>query len=215
MISGYFTPIVICIAIATFVIWFVAAPEETRLTLALVIVVLSSSLAGCGWVSSPVGWFSSSSAPSGPPPASCPNATILRPLAQTAVFAPGGQRQPMGVAFYGILSEVNAKCEVAGGVVRAALDVVVIGERGPAVGKADAVDLQYFVAVTAADQSVLGKHSYTVRIPIPADARRAGITDHIEQTIPLGAHSPGDLSIALGFQQSPEVVDFYRHFRGR
>jgi len=36
IISGYFTPIVICIAIATFVIWFVAAPPETRLTMALV-----------------------------------------------------------------------------------------------------------------------------------------------------------------------------------
>ncbi|MGI8787723.1 MAG: copper-translocating P-type ATPase, partial [Pyrinomonadaceae bacterium] len=35
-ISGIFTPIVICIAIATFVIWFVAASPETRFTLALV-----------------------------------------------------------------------------------------------------------------------------------------------------------------------------------
>jgi hypothetical protein len=121
----------------------------------------------------------------------------------------------MGVAFYGILSEVSAKCEAAGGAVRAALDVVLIGERGPAVGKADAVDLQYFVAVTGADQSVLGKRSYPVRIPFPADAKRAGVTDHIEQTIPLGGRPPGDLSIVLGFQQTPEIVDFYRHFRGR
>ena len=36
VISGIFTPIVICIALATFVIWFVAAPVETRLTMALV-----------------------------------------------------------------------------------------------------------------------------------------------------------------------------------
>jgi Cu+-exporting ATPase len=36
VISGYFTPIVICVAIATFVVWFVAAPAETRLTMALV-----------------------------------------------------------------------------------------------------------------------------------------------------------------------------------
>lgn len=35
-ISGIFTPIVICIAIATFVIWFVAAVPEIRLTMALV-----------------------------------------------------------------------------------------------------------------------------------------------------------------------------------
>ena len=35
-ISGIFTPVVICIAIATFVIWFIAAAPENRLTLALV-----------------------------------------------------------------------------------------------------------------------------------------------------------------------------------
>lgn len=36
VISGIFTPIVICIAIATFVVWFVAAPVDVRLTMALV-----------------------------------------------------------------------------------------------------------------------------------------------------------------------------------
>jgi Cu+-exporting ATPase len=36
VISGIFTPVVICIAIATFVVWFVAAPADARFTLALV-----------------------------------------------------------------------------------------------------------------------------------------------------------------------------------
>jgi len=36
VISGYFTPIVICIAITTFVVWFIAAPADARLTYALV-----------------------------------------------------------------------------------------------------------------------------------------------------------------------------------
>jgi Cu+-exporting ATPase len=34
-ISGVFTPVVICIAIATFVIWFVAAPVDSRFTMSL------------------------------------------------------------------------------------------------------------------------------------------------------------------------------------
>jgi Cu+-exporting ATPase len=38
-IASYFVPIVICIAIATFVAWFILAPEETRLTQALVSLV--------------------------------------------------------------------------------------------------------------------------------------------------------------------------------
>jgi Cu+-exporting ATPase len=36
VVSGYFTPIVICIAIAAFVVWFIAAPPESRLGYALV-----------------------------------------------------------------------------------------------------------------------------------------------------------------------------------
>jgi P-type Cu+ transporter len=36
VVSGVFTPVVICIAIATFVVWFVAAPEGERFTMALV-----------------------------------------------------------------------------------------------------------------------------------------------------------------------------------
>jgi Cu+-exporting ATPase len=35
-ISGVFTPIVLCVAIATFAVWFVAAPEDVRLTMAVV-----------------------------------------------------------------------------------------------------------------------------------------------------------------------------------
>ncbi len=34
-VAGYFVPIVICIAIATFMVWFVVAPIETRLQMAL------------------------------------------------------------------------------------------------------------------------------------------------------------------------------------
>lgn len=36
VLSGIFTPVVLCIAIATFVIWFVAAPVDVRFTMALV-----------------------------------------------------------------------------------------------------------------------------------------------------------------------------------
>ncbi len=175
-----------------------------------------AALSGCSTVAS-LNPFPSMSSPavSSGSAISCPTAAVLRPLSQTAVFAPGAAHQPVGVAFYGVLSEVDAKCERAGNAVRAALDVVVIGERGPAGGKADGVDLQYFVAVTGPDQAILSKRSFPVHIAIPDNAKRAGITDHLEETIPLTGQAPGDLNIVLGFQQSPEAVDFYRHFRGR
>jgi len=161
------------------------------------------TLSGCGWIS-----------PSSKPTEACPSAVILRPLSNTAVFGPAPERRPDNVAFYGLLSEADLKCEYTGDAVRMILDVVVVGERGPA-AKADSVDFQYFVAVTGADQSILGKRTFPVRIVFDTPQKRAGVTDHIEQTIPLGGRKGTDLSVIVGFQQSPEVVDFYKHFRGR
>ena len=139
---------------------------------------------------------------------------ILRSLSNTAVFGPAEQRRPDNVAFYGLLSEADLKCEFAGDAVRMNLDVVIVGERGPA-GKADSVDFQYFVAVTGPDQAILSKKPFPIRITFDTPQKRAGVTDHIQQTIPLGGLKAADLSVYIGFQQSPEVVEFYKRFRGR
>ncbi|MGH7044981.1 MAG: hypothetical protein ACREE2_01155 [Stellaceae bacterium] len=139
---------------------------------------------------------------------------ILRPLANTAVFGPAPERLPANVAFYGLLSEVDRTCEYTGNAVQVSLDVIVIGQRGPA-AKGDTVDLGYFVAVTGPDRTILSKNPFAVRITFDPDQIRAGVTDHIEETIPLAGHQGSDLDILLGFQQSPDVIDFYKHFRGR
>jgi hypothetical protein len=164
------------------------------------------ALSACGWLPS-----------SGPPKPTeaCPPAVILRPLSNTAVFGPAPERRPDNVAFYGLLSEAELKCEYTGDAMRLILDVVVVGERGPAAGKGDSVDFQYFVAVTGPDQSILGKRPFPVRIVFDTPQKRAGVTDHIEETVALAGQKGSDLTVDLGFQQSPEVVDFYKHFRGR
>lgn len=140
---------------------------------------------------------------------------ILRSLSQTAVFAPGAQRQPTGVAIYGILSDVESRCTRSGDAVLVSLDTVIVAERGPASGAATGVDLQYFIAATGPDEAILSKRTLPVQIALPAGTRRAGITDRVEEWVHLGGRSPADIQVVLGFQQSPEVVQFYRNFRGR
>jgi hypothetical protein len=161
-------------------------------------------LSGCGWFSH---------APPQPAEA-CPGAIVLRPLKNTASFGPGAQQRPDNVAFYGLLDEVDATCKYTGNSVVEKLDVIVIGQRGPQ-AKGDAVDLDYFVAVTAPQQTILSKQPFRVRIVFPPDRIRAGVTDHIELAIPLDGHKGTDLTLDVGFQQSPEVVEFYKRFRGR
>jgi hypothetical protein len=168
-----------------------------------------AALSGCGM------FGGSKEEAKGPPPATCPTASILKPLSQTAVFSPGAAHQPLGVAFYGVLADVSVKCETVAGGVSAAMDIVVIGERAPAASGGTGLDLQYFVAVTGQDQAILSKQSYRVHVDVAPTARRGGITDHIVQAIPIPAGGPGSVNIVLGFQQTPDVVDFYRHFRGR
>jgi hypothetical protein len=165
------------------------------------------ALSGCSW-------FSSSSSSSSKSVDPCPTAVILRPLANTAVFGSGPEQRPDNVAFYGILSEAELKCEQRGDAVKIAVDAVVAAERGPA-ARGDSVDLPYFVAVTTPDQSVLSKKSFAVRIAFEGGQKRAGVSDHFEETIPLDGHQPADLNVIVGFQQSPEVVEFYKRFRGR
>ena len=162
-------------------------------------------LSGCSW-------FSSSSSTTASQ--SCPSAVILRPLSNTAVFGSALERNPENVAFYGLLSEVDRRCDYVGDAMHLSLDVIIIGQRGPA-GKTNTVDLTYFVAVTGPDQSIISKKPFTVRIGFDPDQIRAGVTDHIEEVIPLAGHKGTDLHILLGFQQNPETVDFYKHFRGR
>jgi hypothetical protein len=148
------------------------------------------------------------------PAQACPGAVILRPLRNTAIFGPAGERRPDNVAFYGLLDEVDSKCTYSGDSVTMNLDVIVIGQRGPK-AQGDAIDLDYFVAVTTPQQTILSKTPFRVHIGFNPTGVRAGVTDHIEEVIPLAGRKGSDLTLDLGFQQSPEVVDFYQRFRGR
>jgi hypothetical protein len=140
---------------------------------------------------------------------------ILRPLANTVVLASLNQNpRPMDVGFYGILSDVDAKCDAAGDTIRAALNIVIAAERGPA-AKGDSVELDYFVAVTGPDQTVISKKNFAVRIAFPEGAKRAGVTDHLEEAISLAGRRPGDLTINIGFQQSRQAADYLKNFRTR
>jgi hypothetical protein len=165
------------------------------------------ALSGCGWFSH---------APETPERAAqaCPGAVILQPLKNMAIFGPGPERRPDNVAFYGLLDEVDSKCTYSGDSVLVKLDVIVIGQRGQ-VAKGDSIDLDYFVAVTAPQQTILSKKPFRVHIVFPPTGIRAGVTDRIDEEIALAGRKGSDLTLDLGFQQPPDVVDFYKRFRGR
>lgn len=174
--------------------------------------LLVAALAGCGAVGSVKSRVFGASQPAA---ADCPSTVILRPLANTATFAPGAAPRPENVAFYGLLDEVDSHCETLQGAVRVRLTVDVIAQRGPAAKGSNTADFTYFVAAVAPGEKILQKQPLAVRVTLPPDKLRAGVADHLEEVIPLAGTTAGALTIDVGFQQSPEAVNFYQHFRGR
>jgi hypothetical protein len=160
------------------------------------------ALAGCGLFK-------------GKPKEACPSAVVLQPLANTAVFAPGTtELRPEHVAFYGLISEVNSRCEYTSQGMQVHLDVIVIGQRGPA-SQGDTVDLHYYVAIVAPGDRIVDRKPFTVHVAFAKNAVRAGVTDKIDELIAPSAGRGSDLAIDVGFQQTPQDIEFYKHFRGR
>lgn len=145
----------------------------------------------------------------------CPVTVILHPLANTAVFRSNAPDvKPPDVTWYGIYSDVSATCHMTGDTLHAALDNVIIAERGSAVQNND-VDLNYFVALTAGDQTILGKKLFAVHVTVPPGQKRSGVTDHVEIAFATGGRPVSDLNITVGFQETSQAVEFYKHYRGR
>ena len=170
-------------------------------------------LASCSWIPF-VGKKSASQKPANP---ACPITVILHPLANTAVFNPTAapnDLKPLNVAWYGIFSDVQATCTMSGNTLHAALDNVIVAERGPS-ARGNDVDLNYFVALTGSDQSILGKKSFSVHVTAPDKGKRGGVSDHVEVAFSTGGRPISDLNITLGFQESPQAIEFYKNFRGR
>jgi hypothetical protein len=165
-------------------------------------------LSGCSWIPF-VG--STSSAPTAP---ACPVTAVLKPVANTVVFAPGADHKPLYVAWYGLYSDISASCTLTGTTLHAALDNVVVAERGPAVRDND-VDLNYFVALTGPDQAILGKKTFSVHVTVPPAEKRGAVNDHVELAFNTGGRPIADLSIVVGMQLSPDVIDFYKHYPSR
>jgi hypothetical protein len=165
-------------------------------------------LASCSWLP-----FGGKKAERSAKPA-CPDTVILHPLANTATFAPGAEVKPLYVAFYGIYSDISSNCTVNGSTLHVALDSIIVAERGPA-AKGNDVDFTYFVALTGADQSILGKKSFGVHVSVPQTAKRGGVSDHVEVDFATGGQPVTQLNLTVGFQESPQAVEFYKNYRGR
>ena len=87
----------------------------------------------------------------------------------------------------------------AGGSSLVEITVEVVVEAGPAFG-GSAVELPYFVAVTAPGGRVLDRRDFTARVVVPAGGRRAGTAESFSQRfVGVGRQGAAGYQILFGF----------------
>lgn len=174
-----------------------AAPAMRRFALATLSAALALSIAGCA-----------SDAP--PPP--CPPAGTPAPLDSITLFAPGGGRDLTEVRFSGRISSVQTVCDYDDKGVDVDLAVDIRVERGPA-DKSRQADLQYFVAVEDGPGNITAKQVFDVAVPFEGNSRRLARREELSLRIPAPTDGFKQTRVLVGFQLTPEQLEFNRRQR--
>ena len=149
------------------------------------------------------------------PPPPCPRISILRDAERVTLFRAGPGRDVNDIEFEAEIGEIRAGCEIKGGQVAVRTQVAIFAARGPAAaGKPLA--LAFFVAITDPGGRIIAKEVFESPFEFKTNQQRAGVTEEIDQAIPLaGKVQAEDYDILVGFQLSAEQLEYNRRRRAR
>jgi hypothetical protein len=146
-------------------------------------------------------------------PPSCPDAGTLADAARVVAFRDDG-RDLTDKRFEARITDVAVACDVNrdedGQTVRAEMKVRFDAEKGPA-NADDAAAVRYFVAITDAQQRVLKRRAFDVRIPLPGNTTRNQTVETLSPTLPLKPDvDPGAYRFLVGFELSRAQLRYNR-----
>ena len=145
----------------------------------------------------------------------CPPVGSPAGVERVTVFAPNGGEDLTEVVFEAEVDGIQSVCEYDDDGVEVALNVRLVAERGPADVERQA-DLRYFVAVEDGVGVITAKEIYEVSLPFEGNQRRVGIVEEIDIRIPAPEdNSFAEVRVVVGFQITPEQVDYNRRRRVR
>ncbi len=149
------------------------------------------------------------------PPPPCPRISILRDAERVTLFRAGAGRDVSDIEFEAEIGEIRAACEIKGKQVAVRTQVAIFAARGAAsAGKPLA--LAFFVAITDPGGRIIAKEVFESPFEFKANQQRAGVTEEIDQAIPLaGQVQAEDYDILVGFQLSAEQLEYNRRSRPR
>jgi len=138
----------------------------------------------------------------------CPRIEVVSDLSRLVKFQDGPGRDLSDIVLMARIDDVKSGCKYDKTGVTIALAVSLVGERGRAGAGAAKRDVTYFVAVTDRARQIIDKPLFTSQFEF-SDKKAASINDEFELRIPLSpTASASDHTIILGFQLTPEEIDF-------
>jgi hypothetical protein len=144
----------------------------------------------------------------------CPKVEVVGDLSRLVQFSDGPGRDPSDILYAARVTDVKSGCLYDKRGVTVDMVVSLVAERGRAGAKLQGADIAYFVAITDATQAIVDKKVFTSRLDFSGDVAR--LDDALDQIIPLSSitASADDHTIIVGFQLTPEQIDFNQKPRG-
>lgn len=146
-------------------------------------------------------------------PRACPRLGVVADAADLVRYRAGEGRDLTDQVFSARIGDVVGSCRFDKASANVDMRVSIVAERGPAMTRADAAEVEYFVAVTGPGDQILAKETFRTRLDF-ANRNRTGVAEELSQRIPLPAGSdPAAYSILVGFQLTPEELSQNRRRR--
>lgn len=121
---------------------------------------------------------------------------------------------PKDVLVEARITNTRGGCSYGDGSVTMDVNVEFTAWRGPAAWLEKDVPVQYFVAVTDAQDRILNKATFDVKMPVPRlqVTPRETIQEPLEQVIPVSSPAEGgSYKVMIGFQLTPQQLEFNKH----
>jgi hypothetical protein len=174
-----------------------------HIALRLALLAAPLLLAACETLSS----LDFSPEPEIPPP--CPRAVVGEGAGRLTRFD-GGGKDPTNVLFEAEIADLAGSCIYDDTEISVEMQIQIVAGRGPAATD-DNAKVNYFVAVTRTDKTILAREAFDAVIELPGNQTRNEIIEEIEQTIPIPeGGSGGNLVIVVGFEMTPDELEFNR-----
>jgi hypothetical protein len=140
-------------------------------------------------------------------PRPCPAVLVLRDTVKTTVYRPGPGRDILDQRFTAEIADLSGSCKYSEDTLSVSVAIDLVFTKGPAQEGQD-MSVPYFVAVTRGGEDILAKRIFDSAIEFPANRRRAGVREEVDQFIQLLPDETGAAyEIIVGLQLSEEQLD--------